>query len=107
MPKVRRIALSAGLVLAVGAAVAIPSSAAPARGKARSAERPSHGPSPALRSMLREIDARRVQSDIRTLVGFGTRHTLSSQTIPTAGSAPRATGSSTSSRATRPPRAGG
>ena len=105
MSKVRRVALSAGLVLAVGAAVAIPSSAAPAT-KARSAGDHPHGPSPALRSMLREIDAHRVQSDITKLVGFGTRHTLSSQTIPTAASAPRATGSSTSSRATRPPRAG-
>ena len=104
MSKVRRVALSAGLVLAVGAAVAIPSSAAPTA-KARSAGDHPHGPSPALRAMLREIDARRVQSDITKLAGFGTRHTLSSQTTPTAASAPRATGSTTSSRATRPRRA--
>jgi peptidase M28-like protein len=85
MSKVRRVALAAGLVLAVAAAVAIPSSAAPTRGKARSSNDHPHGPSPALRSMLREIDARRVERDIRTLAGFGTRHTLSSQTDPNRG----------------------
>ena len=84
MSKVRRVALSAGLVLAVGAAVAIPSSAAPTS-KARSADNHPHGPSPALRSMLREIDAHRIQSDITKLAGFGTRHTLSSQTDPNRG----------------------
>ena len=84
MSKVRRVALSAGLVLAVGAAVAIPSSAAPTS-KARSADDHPHGPSPALRSMLREIDADRIQSDITKLAGFGTRHTLSSQTDPNRG----------------------
>jgi hypothetical protein len=81
MSKVRRAALSAVLVLAVGAAVAIPSSSS----KARSAGDHAHGPSPALRSMLREIDAHRVERDIAALVGFGTRHTLSSQTDPNRG----------------------
>ena len=84
MSKVRRVALSAGLVLAVGAAVAIPSSAAPTT-KARSAGNHPHGPSPALRAMLREIDAHRVQSDITKLASFGTRHTLSSQDDPNRG----------------------
>ena len=84
MSKVRRVALSAGLVLAVGAAVAIPSSAAPTA-RARSAGDHPHGPSPALRSMLREIDAHRIQSDITKLASFGTRHTLSSQTDPNRG----------------------
>jgi hypothetical protein len=84
MSKVRRVALSAGLVLAVGAAVAVPSSAAPTT-RARSAGSHPHGPSPALRSMLREIDADRIQGDIAKLVSFGTRHTLSSQTDPNRG----------------------
>ena len=84
MSKVRRVALSAGLVLAVGAAVAIPSSAARTT-RARAAGNRPHGPSPALRSMLREIDADRIQSDIAKLVSFGTRHTLSSQTDPNRG----------------------
>ncbi|RJL32885.1 M20/M25/M40 family metallo-hydrolase [Bailinhaonella thermotolerans] len=35
--------------------------------------------------MLREIDARRVEKSIRTLVGFGTRNTLSSQDDPRRG----------------------
>jgi hypothetical protein len=84
MSKVGRVALSAGLVLAVAAAVAIPSSAAPTT-RARSAGNHPHGPSPALRSMLREVDAHRIQSDIAKLVSFGTRHTLSSQTDPNRG----------------------
>ena len=82
MSKVRRGALAAGVVLAAAATVAMPSPAAPA--KARSSADHPHGPSPALRAMLREIDARRVKSDITTLAGFGTRHTLSSQTDPNA-----------------------
>ena len=85
MSKVRRVALAAGLVLAAAAAVAIPSSAAPTRVKTRASNDHPHGPSPALRTMLREIDAHRVQRDITTLAGFGTRHTLSSQTDPTRG----------------------
>jgi peptidase M28-like protein len=85
MSKVRRVALAAGLVLAVAAAVAMPSSAAPSGARAHSSADHAHGPSPALRAMLREIDARRVQRDITTLAGFGTRHTLSSQDDPKRG----------------------
>ena len=85
MSQVRRVGLAAGLVLAVAAAVAIPSSAAPNGAKANSSADHPHGPSPALRAMLREIDARRVQRDITTLAGFGTRHTLSSQNDPKRG----------------------
>jgi hypothetical protein len=85
MSKVRRAAFAAGLVLAVAAALAVPSSAAPSGAKARSSAGHPHGPSPALRAMLREIDARRVQRDITTLAGFGTRHTLSSQDDPKRG----------------------
>lgn len=85
MSKVRRGALAAGVVLAAAATVAMPSSAAPNGAKARSSADHTRGPSPALRSMLREIDARRVQRDITTLAGFGTRHTLSSQDDPTRG----------------------
>jgi Zn-dependent M28 family amino/carboxypeptidase len=35
-----------------------------------------------LRRLLREIDPRRIEASILALVGFGTRHTLSSQTDP-------------------------
>jgi hypothetical protein len=49
-----------------------------------------HGPpdghlSPDVRAMLREIDARNVERSILTLVGFGTRSTLSSQDDPARG----------------------
>jgi hypothetical protein len=84
MSKVRRVALAAGLVLAVVVA-AIPSSAAPSGAKARSSADHPHGPSPALRAMLREVDARRIQRDITALAGAGTRHTLSSQDDPNRG----------------------
>jgi hypothetical protein len=84
MHKVRRIALATGVLLAGAIAVAMPSSAAPTRAKTSSSQHP-HGPSPALRAMLREIDPDRIQSDIHTLAGFGTRHTLSSQTDPNRG----------------------
>jgi hypothetical protein len=83
MSKVRRVVLAAGLVVAV--VVAIPSSAAPSGAKARSSADHPHGPSPALRAMLREVDARRIQRDITALAGFGTRHTLSSQDDPNRG----------------------
>jgi hypothetical protein len=66
-------------------AVALPSFGAPAAADARDRAAAGHGPSPSLRAMLREIDARRVQRDIHALVGFGTRHTLSSQTDPNRG----------------------
>jgi peptidase M28-like protein len=85
MSKVRRVALAGGLVLAVVVAAAIPSSAAPSGAKARSSANHPHGPSPALRAMLREVDARRIQRDITALAGFGTRHTLSSQDDPNRG----------------------
>jgi Zn-dependent M28 family amino/carboxypeptidase len=42
-------------------------------------------PSAALRRALREIDADRIEAYVRRLVGFGTRHTLSSQTDPARG----------------------
>src|SRR5690348_14921491 len=40
---------------------------------------------PGLIALLRQIDPNRIQSTIQTLVGFGTRHTLSSQTDPVRG----------------------
>lgn len=36
-------------------------------------------------SMLAEVDANRIEGSIRTLAGFGTRHTPSSQTDPVRG----------------------
>jgi hypothetical protein len=39
-------------------------------------------PSRQLRALLRQVDPDRIKATINTLVGFGTRHTLSSQTDP-------------------------
>ena len=41
-------------------------------------------PDPGLRAMLREIDPDRIKATILKLVSFGTRHTASSQTDPSA-----------------------
>src|SRR6266567_3356961 len=42
-------------------------------------------PDPGLRAMLRDIDPGRIKATILKLVGFGTRHTASSQTDPVRG----------------------
>ena len=42
-------------------------------------------PDAVLRGLLRELDPRRIEATIRTLVSFGTRHTLSDQTDPARG----------------------
>jgi hypothetical protein len=42
-------------------------------------------PDPTLRAILRDVDPSRIRHTIETLVGFGTRHTLSTQTDPTRG----------------------
>lgn len=44
-----------------------------------------HKPSPSLIQMAREVDSQRIERSIRTLAGFGTRHSLSSQTDPERG----------------------
>ena len=71
-------------IVAVGAVVAAAAVALLAR--------PAHGGdgqgppvSPDTRQILNDISADRIQSTIHTLVGFGTRHTLSSQTDPNRG----------------------
>jgi hypothetical protein len=84
MKNLRRPALVAGLVLAVAIAVALaqrPSTPAGAT------EQRATGPrlQPQVAAMLREISSRRIERSIRTLAGFGTPHTLSTQTDPTRG----------------------
>ena len=44
-------------------------------------QRPDHE----LRGIIRDIDRRKIEHSVRTLAGFGTRHTLSSQTDPNRG----------------------
>ena len=61
---------------------ATPASAATAHAGSRL---PSPRPSPDLVTLLRAIDPQRIQATIQTLAGFGTRHTLSSQTDPNRG----------------------
>ena len=81
----RRAFLSATAVTAVAAPIvaqATPASAATAHAGSRL---PSPRPSPDLVTVLRAIDPKRIQATIQTLAGFGTRHTLSSQTDPNRG----------------------
>src|ERR1700754_1974752 len=88
----RRAFLSAS---AVTAAAAVPLvGAEPARADGRWSDPPVSGPgkgispqrpSAALRRALREVDADRIEADVRRLAAFGTRHTLSTQTDPVRG----------------------
>ena len=81
----RRAFLSASAVTAVAAPIvsqATPASAATAHAGSRLH---SPRPSPGLVTLLRAIDPKRIQATIQTLAGFGTRHTLSSQTDPNRG----------------------
>ncbi|HEY7196805.1 MAG TPA: M28 family metallopeptidase [Gaiellaceae bacterium] len=61
--------------------------AATATRSAQGGSRPGHGPSvsPDVRQIVRDIRARNIEQTIDKLVGFGTRHTLSSQTDPNRG----------------------
>jgi hypothetical protein len=78
----RRAFLSAS----AAAAVAAPLFGSPANAEAveRYGLRPQ-APDQDLKNVLREIDPRRIERIVRRLVGFGTRHTLSSQTDPVRG----------------------
>ncbi|MDG4823192.1 M28 family metallopeptidase [Asanoa sp. WMMD1127] len=88
----RRAFLSAS---AVTAAAAVPLvGASPAQAHGRWTDPPVAGPgrgigtqrpSAALRRALREVDADRIEADVRRLAAFGTRHTLSTQTDPARG----------------------
>ncbi len=84
----RRAFLSAGAVTAA-AAVASPVIASPAA-PAFEASGPGNPirpqrPGQDLAQLLDEIDANRIEAAVNRLVGFGTRHTLSSQTDPERG----------------------
>jgi hypothetical protein len=85
MHHARLMAVAAALLLA--AAIAAPSLRAPSSAGARDESPAGHGkgPSREVRAILGEVDARRIEKSIRTLAGFGTRHTLSSQTDPERG----------------------
>src|SRR5471030_1139386 len=81
----RRTFLSAAAITAAVAPIlaqAAPAQAAPAGlGSALNTGKVD----PALRALVKQIDPKRIQSTIRRLTQFGTRHTLSSQTDPVRG----------------------
>jgi hypothetical protein len=85
----RRAFLSASAASAAAAAVAAPvlARATPAGAAQALASSALVGqvPDPDLRKMVHEIDPSRIQATIQTLVGFGTRHTASSQIDPVRG----------------------
>jgi Peptidase family M28/Fibronectin type III domain len=77
------LALGGALLAAlIGLALAL-ASTGPARGKGQAVH--PQAPSPEVRAMLRRIDPGRVRRDIRTLVSFGTRSTISAQDDPNRG----------------------
>ena len=88
----RRLLLSSAIAAAAAAALppgAQPAAAAPVGDPGRgagSARRATAGrPDRELRTLLREVDHRRIEATVRRLAAFGTRHTLSSQTDPVRG----------------------
>ena len=80
MRKLRYALFAAVLAGALGVVVGLALATRPARG---GDEKPHV--SPATRQILNDISADRIQQTIHTLVGFGTRHTLSSQIDPNRG----------------------
>lgn len=79
----RRAVLSASAATAA-ALIATPVAGAPAAAAMDHAPAPQP-PDRELRELLRLVDPRRIADTVRTLAGFGTRHTLSSQTDPRRG----------------------
>jgi hypothetical protein len=88
----RRVVLSGSLAVTGAAALALAPNAeaaelrpgAPGTGWPGRPLRPQP-PDAELRAILREVSSARVEATVRRLVGFGTRHTLSSQTDPNHG----------------------
>jgi len=72
--------VGAGLVATLATMALAPRSASGSGGDANGPPVP-----PEIRQMLHEVSAARIQQSIDTLVSFGTRHTLSSQTDPDRG----------------------
>ncbi|GAB3458491.1 M20/M25/M40 family metallo-hydrolase [Actinophytocola sediminis] len=80
----RRTFLTASVAAGGVSLAGVPGTAA---GQGPGADRPplAQRPSRELESILRELDHRRIEASVRTLVSFGTRHTLSSQDDPARG----------------------
>jgi hypothetical protein len=80
----RKFAASSGVALwfvSGGAVAEPPARPAPPEGQAYRAQKPDRE----LQQILAAIDAHRLEATVRKLAGFGTRHTLSSQSDPTRG----------------------
>ncbi|MGW6015893.1 M20/M25/M40 family metallo-hydrolase [Streptomyces sp. NPDC055210] len=79
---------AAGAATAGTTASATAATAASAAGESDAGARPpatAQSPTRELRALLREIDPDRIEATVRTLVSFGTRHTLSTQDDPARG----------------------
>jgi hypothetical protein len=82
----RRLFLSASAVAAATVPLVSQATAASAASNGTHSSLTHRGrPDPGLLALLSQIDPNRIQNTIQTLVGFGTRHTLSSQTDPVRG----------------------
>jgi hypothetical protein len=83
----RRTFLSVSAAAAVAAPVlgATAADAAPHTVRGPGGPYRPQNPDRELRTLLREIDPRRIEATVRRLAAFGTRHTLSSQTDPVRG----------------------
>ena len=75
------------LTATAAGAAALGAAASPAEAAAQGHRPPvtAQPPNHELRSLLRELDATRIEATIRKLVSFGTRHTLSAQDDPERG----------------------
>jgi Peptidase family M28 len=82
----RRTFLSASAIAAAAVPLASQATAASAASDGTHSSLPhDRNLDPALLALLGQIDPNRIQATIQTLVGFGTRHTASSQTDPNRG----------------------
>ncbi|MEO3766258.1 M20/M25/M40 family metallo-hydrolase [Streptomyces sp. B5E4] len=86
----RRTVLAAGAAATAAAGVAAGPAAArgPAAPADQGSDRPpatAQRPARELRALLAEVDADRIEADVRRLAAFGTRHTLSTQDDPDRG----------------------
>src|SRR5215471_2338860 len=83
-PSRRAFLSAAGVTAAAVPLVSVVAPASAASASVRSATNTGNF-DPALRALIGQIDPNRIQATIETLVGFGTRHTQSSQTDPVRG----------------------
>jgi Zn-dependent M28 family amino/carboxypeptidase len=81
----RRTFLSASIAAAAMAGAGIPAGAEQLGDRGPGKPVKPQPPDAELRAILREVDERRIEANIRKLASFGTRHTLSSQDDPVRG----------------------